>query len=50
MGTDTEGDTLVAGAKRHDLRSVHPGDGENAPGENVEKEEGEGHEDPIRLK
>ena len=49
MRTDAQGDTLVAGAKRHDLRGVHPADGEDTPGEDVEEEEGEGYEYPTRL-
>ena len=47
--TDAQGDTFVAGAKRHDLGSVHPADGEDTPGEDVEEEEGEGYEYPSCL-
>lgn len=49
VGADTHGDTLVPSAKWHDFRSVHPADGKNAPGENVEEEESEGHEGPLSL-
>ena len=47
VGAYAEGDTLVARAKGHDLGGVHPADRENAPGEDVEEEEGECYEDPI---
>ena len=49
MGADAEGDALVARAQRHDFRGVHPGYGQDAPGEDVEEEEAEGDEDPLGL-
>ena len=49
MRADAEGDAFVAGAEGHDFGGVHPGDGEDAPGEDVEEEEAEGDEDPLGL-
>ena len=47
VGADAEGDALVARAEGHDFGGVHPADGEDTPGEDVEEEEGECYEDPI---
>lgn len=49
VGADTNGDTFVAGSKRHDFRSVHPGDGQDPPGEDVKEEEAKGYKDPLGL-
>ncbi|KAG8533114.1 uncharacterized protein KY384_001897 [Bacidia gigantensis] len=48
MAADAERNALVASAERHDLRGVHPGDGQNTPGEDVEEDEAEGYEYPLR--
>ena len=42
-----KGDAFVASAERHDLGGVHPGDREDAEGEEVEEEEAECYEDPL---
>ena len=44
---NAKGDTFVAGAEGHDLGGVHPGDWEDAEGEEVEEEEAECYEDPL---
>lgn len=41
-----QGDAFVTCAERHDFGGVHPAHGQDAPGEDVEEEEGEGDEDP----
>lgn len=50
VGTDADGDALVARAQRHDLRRVHPAHGQDAPGEDVEEEEDKDHEYPSCLR
>ena len=50
MRTDTKSDTFVAGSKGHNLGGVHPADGQDTPGEDVEEEEGECYEYPSRLR
>ena len=47
MRADAKRDALVACAQGHDFRGVHPADGQDAEGEDVEEEEGEGYEDPL---
>lgn len=48
VGADADGDALVAGAQGHDLAGVHPRDGQDAPGEDVEEQKARGDEDPVR--
>ena len=49
MEGDAESNTFAAGAEGHYFGGVHPGDGEDAEGETVEEEEGEGDENPLGL-
>lgn len=48
VGGDAESDTLVTRAEGHDFGSVHPGDGQDTEGEDVEENEAESDEDPLR--
>lgn len=50
MAADTQCHTFVSGAERHDFGRVHPADGQDTPGEDVEEEEAEGYEDPLCLR
>ena len=47
VACDAEGDTFVASAQGHDLGGVHPGNRQDAEGEDVEEEEAECYEDPL---